>query len=88
MNLIKKSTVFDQDIKSENYESYKIYFEKNIKFDKKVKFDKTINVEENVKFQLYPISYVGLEDELMCLSSSRNLLESLMSADTSPQNFH
>ena len=34
------------------------------------------------------ISYVGLEDELMCLSSSRNLLESLMSADTSPQNFH
>ena len=26
MNLIKKSTVFDQNIKSENYESYKIYF--------------------------------------------------------------
>ena len=44
MNLIKKSTVFDQNIKSENYESYKIYFEKNIKFDKKVKFDKNIKV--------------------------------------------
>ena len=54
MNLIKKSTVFDQNIKSENYESYKIYFEKNIKFDKKVKFDKNIKVEKNVKFQLYP----------------------------------
>lgn len=50
MNLIKKSTVFDQNIKSENYESYKIYFEKNIKFDKKVKFDKNIKVEKNVKF--------------------------------------
>ena len=47
MNLIKKSTVFDQNIKSEN-------FEKNIKFDKKVKFDKNIKVEKNVKFQLYP----------------------------------
>ena len=47
MNLIKKSTVFDQNIKSENYESYKIYFERNIKFDKNIK------VEKNVKFQLY-----------------------------------
>ena len=54
MNLIKKSTVFDQNIKSENYESYKIYFEKNIKFDKKVKFDKNIKVEKNIEFQLYP----------------------------------
>ena len=54
MNLIKKSTVFDQNIKSENYESYKIYFEKNIKFDKKVKFDENIKVEKNVKFQLHP----------------------------------
>ena len=50
MYLIKKSTVFDQNIKSENYESFKIYFEKNIKFDKKVKFDKNIKVEKNVKF--------------------------------------
>ena len=56
MNLIKKSTVFDQNIKSENYESYKIYFEKNIKFDKKVKFDKNIKVEKNIEFQLYPPS--------------------------------
>ena len=53
MNLIKKSTGFDQNIKSENYESYKIYFEKNIKFDKKVKFDKNIKDETNGKFQLY-----------------------------------
>ena len=53
MNLIKKSTVFDQNIKSENYESYKIYFEKDFKFDKKVRFDKNIKVEKNGKFQLY-----------------------------------
>ena len=50
MNLIKKSTVFDQNIKSENYESYKIYFEKNIKFDKKVKFDKNIKLSEMSNF--------------------------------------
>ena len=54
MNLIKKSTVFDKNVKSENYESYKLYFEKNIKFDKKVKFDKNIKVEKNVKFQPPP----------------------------------
>ena len=54
MYLIKKSTVFDQNIKSENYDNDKIYFEKNIKFDEKVKFDKNIKVEKNVKFQLYP----------------------------------
>ena len=35
MYLIKKSTVFDQNIKYENYDSDKIYFEKNIKFDKR-----------------------------------------------------
>ena len=42
MYLIKISTVFDQNIKSENYESYKIYFEKNIKFDKNIKVVKNI----------------------------------------------
>ena len=42
MFLIKKSTGFDQNIKSEIYDSDKIYFEKNIKFDEKVKFYKNI----------------------------------------------
>ena len=48
MYLIKKSTVFDQNIKYENYDSDKIYFDKNIKFEEKVK------VEKNVQYQLYP----------------------------------
>ena len=59
MNLIKKSTVFDQNIKSENYESYKIYFEKNIKFDKKVKFDKNVNVSSISPTSSHPLDVVS-----------------------------
>ena len=51
MYLIKKSTVFDQNIKSEYYDSDKMYFEKNIKIDEKVKFDKNIKFYKNIKVE-------------------------------------
>ena len=40
MFLIKKSTVFDRNIK----------FEENVNFDKKIKFDKIVKFDELVKF--------------------------------------
>ena len=48
MYLIKKSTVFDKNIKSKNYVNIK--FEENVKFDKIVKFDEKIKFDKNVNF--------------------------------------
>ena len=55
--MIKKSTIFDRNIKSEIYISVNIQFEKNITFnekvkiDEKVKFDKKIKIDKNIKFE-------------------------------------
>ena len=51
IKLIKKSTIFDEIVNSENYVSVNIWIEKNINIDEKVKFDQILKFEEKIKFE-------------------------------------
>ena len=61
MFLIKKSTVFDRNIKFEENVNFdkKIKFDEIVKFDEKVKFDKNVNISSTSPTSSHPLDVVS-----------------------------
>ena len=68
MYLIKKSTIFDKNIKSE---IWKLKFSEKDKFDEKVKFDKNVKFEKKVSNLLKKTLSTIFWDTLQKLFSSQ-----------------